>query len=84
MLTFREFLLERKPKGAPDWHDSDAPDADSATLIQRSWPNGWLKVERVILEPSPALLTSKSYSTVRATRHMLIKWSGHDVKYISS
>ncbi len=28
MLTFNEFLFERKPKGAPDWHDSDAPDAE--------------------------------------------------------
>jgi hypothetical protein len=28
MLTFREFLLEKKPKGAPGWHDSDAPDAE--------------------------------------------------------
>lgn len=28
MLTFKEFLLEGKPKGAPDWHDSDAPDAE--------------------------------------------------------
>lgn len=22
------FLAEKKPKGAPDWHDSDAPDAE--------------------------------------------------------
>lgn len=25
---FEEFLNEKKPKGAPDWHDSDAPDAN--------------------------------------------------------
>ena len=24
---FEEWLLEKKPAGAPDWHDSDAPDA---------------------------------------------------------
>lgn len=23
-----EFINEGKPKGAPDWHDSDAPDAE--------------------------------------------------------
>jgi hypothetical protein len=23
-----EFIFEKKPKGAPDWHDSDAPDAE--------------------------------------------------------
>jgi len=23
-----EFIIEKKPKGAPDWHDSDAPDAE--------------------------------------------------------
>jgi hypothetical protein len=28
-ITFEQFLNEsKKPKGAPDWHDSDAPDAD--------------------------------------------------------
>lgn len=27
--SFEEYLIEKKkPKGAPDWHDSDAPDAD--------------------------------------------------------
>jgi hypothetical protein len=27
--TFEEFMLEgKKPAGAPDWHDSDAPDAE--------------------------------------------------------
>ena len=26
--TFEGFLNEKKPKGAPDWHDSDAPDAN--------------------------------------------------------
>lgn len=25
---FEQFILEGKPKGAPDWHDSDAPDAN--------------------------------------------------------
>jgi len=25
---FEQFLNEKKPKGAPDWHDSDAPDAE--------------------------------------------------------
>jgi hypothetical protein len=26
--SFSEFIFEKKkPKGAPDWHDSDAPDA---------------------------------------------------------
>lgn len=29
ILKFTQWLLEgRKPKGAPDWHDSDAPDAE--------------------------------------------------------
>ena len=27
-LKFGEFLNEGKPAGAPDWHDSDAPDAE--------------------------------------------------------
>jgi hypothetical protein len=27
-LKFDEFLNEGKPAGAPDWHDSDAPDAE--------------------------------------------------------
>lgn len=28
-MTFEQFLNEsKKPKGAPDWHDSDAPDAE--------------------------------------------------------
>lgn len=27
--TFKQFINEgKKPKGAPDWHDSDAPDAE--------------------------------------------------------
>jgi hypothetical protein len=27
--NFNEFIFEKKkPKGAPDWHDSDAPDAN--------------------------------------------------------
>lgn len=26
--TFQQFLNEKKPAGAPDWHDSDAPDAE--------------------------------------------------------
>jgi hypothetical protein len=26
--TFESFLLEKKPKGAPEWRDSDAPDAE--------------------------------------------------------
>lgn len=25
---FEQFITEKKPKGAPDWHDSDAPDAE--------------------------------------------------------
>lgn len=25
---FEQFLNEKKPKGAPDWHDSDAPEAE--------------------------------------------------------
>jgi len=25
---FEQFINEKKPKGAPDWHDSDAPDAE--------------------------------------------------------
>jgi len=25
---YTEFVNEGKPKGAPDWHDSDAPDAE--------------------------------------------------------
>jgi hypothetical protein len=25
---YEEFLNEKKPKGAPDWKDSDAPDAE--------------------------------------------------------
>ena len=25
---FEQFLNEKKPKGAPDWHDSDAPDEE--------------------------------------------------------
>jgi hypothetical protein len=29
LKTFSEFIFEKKkPKGAPDWHDSDAPDAN--------------------------------------------------------
>jgi len=28
VLTFAGFLNEKKPAGAPDWHDSDAPDAE--------------------------------------------------------
>ena len=28
LLKFNEWLLEGKPAGAPDWHDSDAPDAE--------------------------------------------------------
>ena len=28
LKLFEEFILENKPKGAPDWHDSDAPDAE--------------------------------------------------------
>lgn len=28
VLTFSDFLNEKKPAGAPDWHDSDAPDAE--------------------------------------------------------
>jgi hypothetical protein len=31
ILKFNEFVLneaKKKPKGAPDWHDSDAPDAN--------------------------------------------------------
>ena len=24
---FQQFINEKKPKGAPDWHDSDAPEA---------------------------------------------------------
>ena len=27
-LKFNEFINEKKPAGAPDWHDSDAPDAE--------------------------------------------------------
>jgi hypothetical protein len=26
--TYESFINENKPKGAPDWHDSDAPDAE--------------------------------------------------------
>jgi hypothetical protein len=26
--AYESFLFEGKPKGAPDWHDSDAPDAE--------------------------------------------------------
>ena len=28
LRLFDEFIVEKKPKGAPDWHDSDAPDAE--------------------------------------------------------
>jgi hypothetical protein len=28
ILNFSDFLNEKKPAGAPDWHDSDAPDAE--------------------------------------------------------
>lgn len=28
LKTFEEFILEKKPAGAPDWKDSDAPDAE--------------------------------------------------------
>jgi len=28
LKLFEQFLNEKKPKGAPDWHDSDAPDAN--------------------------------------------------------
>jgi len=28
ILTLESFLVESKPKGAPDWKDSDAPDAE--------------------------------------------------------
>ena len=28
LKLFEQFLLEKKPKGAPEWHDSDAPDAE--------------------------------------------------------
>jgi hypothetical protein len=28
ILSYEEFLNEGKPAGAPDWHDSDAPDAE--------------------------------------------------------
>lgn len=26
--SYKDWLFESKPKGAPDWHDSDAPDAE--------------------------------------------------------
>lgn len=29
LYSFEDFIVEkRKPKGAPDWHDSNAPDAE--------------------------------------------------------
>lgn len=28
LILFEQFVNEGKPKGAPDWHDSDAPDAE--------------------------------------------------------
>jgi hypothetical protein len=28
VLSYSDFLNEKKPAGAPDWHDSDAPDAE--------------------------------------------------------
>ena len=28
LKLFEDFIVEKKPKGAPDWHDSDAPDAE--------------------------------------------------------
>jgi hypothetical protein len=28
ILSYSDFLNEKKPAGAPDWHDSDAPDAE--------------------------------------------------------
>jgi hypothetical protein len=28
IMLFEDFLLEKKPKGAPEWKDSDAPDAE--------------------------------------------------------
>ena len=28
LRLFEEFIVEKKPKGAPNWHDSDAPDAE--------------------------------------------------------
>jgi hypothetical protein len=28
ILNYSDFLNEKKPAGAPDWHDSDAPDAE--------------------------------------------------------
>lgn len=28
LKAYKSFLVEGKPKGAPDWHDSDAPDAE--------------------------------------------------------
>ena len=28
LKLFEAFVNEGKPKGAPDWHDSDAPDAE--------------------------------------------------------
>jgi hypothetical protein len=28
LKEYTEFVNEGKPKGAPDWHDSDAPDAE--------------------------------------------------------
>jgi hypothetical protein len=29
VMLFEQFIAEKKkPKGAPDWHDSDAPDAN--------------------------------------------------------
>jgi hypothetical protein len=28
IAPFNQFITEGKPKGSPDWHDSDAPDAE--------------------------------------------------------
>ena len=28
LKLFEQFISEKKPAGAPDWHDSDAPDAN--------------------------------------------------------
>jgi hypothetical protein len=45
LKLFEAFVNEGKPKGAPDWHDSDAPDAEGMTIqsTQKRWKRFVLK-----------------------------------------